>query len=151
MIGKKHGKATKPGYEITKNNKSQATTGVSAVEALVIVGVLVSGLFLIGSYPQSVLSQEQNMLGEGSGARNTITSANDTTTDSIVLGRNMTNATNDSGGSAAAGGNQSQIRLHLQEALSALRNNDTQGALMHLDIVLNTIGGGVQGNTTTTT
>jgi hypothetical protein len=41
------------------------------------------------------------------------------------------------------------VRLE-EEARTALQNNDTQGAMMHLDLALNTLGGaaGAQGNMT---
>jgi hypothetical protein len=43
--------------------------------------------------------------------------------------------------------------MHLEEVRTALQNNDTQGALMHLDLAFNTLGGaaGTQGNMTGTT
>jgi hypothetical protein len=53
----------------------------------------------------------------------------------------------------AAGGNMSEVRLHIEEARTALQNNDTQGAMMNLDLALNTLGGGAagaQGNMTST-
>ena len=52
----------------------------------------------------------------------------------------------------AAGGNMSEVRLQIEEARTALQNNDTQGAMMHLDLALNTLGGaaGAQGNMTST-
>jgi hypothetical protein len=58
------------------------------------------------------------------------------------------NATTTTGG--AAGGNQSEARMHLEEVRTALQNNDTQGALMQLDIAINLLGsgGGTQGNMT---
>ena len=46
----------------------------------------------------------------------------------------------------------SEVRLQIEEALTALQNNDTQGAMMNLDLALNTLGGaaGAQGNMTST-
>jgi hypothetical protein len=43
--------------------------------------------------------------------------------------------------------------MHLEEVRTALQNNDTQGALMHLDLAFNTLvgGAGTQGNMTGTT
>ena len=111
------------------------------ITGIIVTAGLLSGLFLIGGYQNPAVAQEQQNL--------TAPSSN-----SEVIGGSSNDTTTSTTGTAAQGGNttnQSEIRLHLQEALSALRNNDTQGALMHLDIVLNTIGGGgVQGNTTTT-
>ncbi|HJU34634.1 MAG TPA: hypothetical protein VJ695_05900, partial [Nitrososphaera sp.] len=118
-------------------NKPKDITAPFIAGIIVTIGVL-AGLFVIGSYQNPAVAQEQqDLTGPSSNSEVIGGSSNDTTTSTT--------------GTATQGGNttnQSQIRLHLQEALSALRNNDTQGALMHLDIVLNTIGGGVQGNTT---
>jgi hypothetical protein len=52
----------------------------------------------------------------------------------------------------AAGGTQSEVIMHLEEVCTALQNNDIQGALMHLDLAMNLLGGGgAQGNMTSTT
>jgi hypothetical protein len=51
----------------------------------------------------------------------------------------------------AAGGTQSEVIMHLEEIRTALQNNDIQGAMMHLDLALNLLGGGTQGNMTSTT
>jgi len=55
----------------------------------------------------------------------------------------------------AAGGTQSEVIMHLEEVRTALQNNDIQGALMHLDLAMNLLGGGggggAQGNMTSTT
>jgi hypothetical protein len=53
---------------------------------------------------------------------------------------------------AAGGGTQSEVMLHLEEVRTALQNNDVQGALVHLDLAMNLLGGGgTQGNMTSTT
>jgi hypothetical protein len=41
--------------------------------------------------------------------------------------------------------------LHLEEVRKALQNNDVQGAMMHLDLAMNLLGGSTQGNMTSTT
>lgn len=52
----------------------------------------------------------------------------------------------------AAGGDQSEVMLHLEEVRNALQNNDIQGAMTHLDLAMNLLGGGTtQGNMTSTT
>jgi hypothetical protein len=51
----------------------------------------------------------------------------------------------------AAGGTQSEVIMHLEEIRTALQNNDIQGALTHLDLAMNLLGGGAQGNMTSTT
>ncbi len=74
----------------------------------------------------------------------TITDNTTSITDSVLQGGNATTS------AAGAGGNQSDLRLHLEEARTALHNNDTQAALLHLDLILNTLGspGDTQGNMT---
>ena len=59
------------------------------------------------------------------------------------------------GTGAMAGGNEStsQIRMHVQEALSAARSGNLQAVIMHLNLALNALGGsgaGMQGNMTGT-
>jgi hypothetical protein len=110
---------------------------MSAIPAIGIVVaaslLLLSGLSTIGSY-HSVLAQQAMPQGGGINANITAGEGNATTTTT--------------GG--AAGGNQSEARMHLEEVRTALQNNDTQGALMQLDIAINLLGsgGGTQGNMT---
>jgi hypothetical protein len=68
---------------------------------------------------------------------------------SVFAQQNMTQG----GGNAtgAAGGNQSEVMMHLEEVRTALQNNDIQGALMHLDLALNILDADTQGNMTSTT
>ena len=47
---------------------------------------------------------------------------------------------------AGTGGNQSDVRMNLEQALMALQNNDTQSAMTYLDMALSALGG----NATTT-
>jgi hypothetical protein len=64
------------------------------------------------------------------------------------------NATSGTAG-GAAGKNQSttsEIRMYIEQACISLQNNDTQGALVQLNLALNALGGGsTQGSNTTTT
>ncbi len=118
------------------NNKAKQIAGIVMVGAIVTVALLLSGLSLIGSY-QSAIAQEETTAGTtGRGA----TTDNATTTmGGTAEGGNVTtNATT----TDAAEGNQSQIRMHIEEALTALQNNDTQGAIMQLDLALNALGSG---------
>ena len=103
---------------------SIAMAGIIAITAL-----LLSGLSLIGNYSQPAMAQQQNVTGGGGGGENATTTG------------------------AAGRGNQSEARFHIEEALTALQNNDTQSALTHLDLALNTLGGtgGTAGNVTTGT
>lgn len=111
------------------NNNDGRTKGIAApitMAGIVVAAALLSGLFSINSYYQPAIAQQQNMTGGAAGG----------------------NAT-----TGAAGGNMSEVRLHIEEARTALQNNDTQGAMMNLDLALNTLGGaaaGAQGNMTST-
>ena len=102
--------------------------------AIVTAALLLSGLSLITSY-QPVIAQ--NMTG-GGGA---------TTIDSA------TSATGENATTAGGGANQStsDVRMNIEQARMALQNNDTQGAMMYLDMALSALGGGTQGNMTSTT
>ena len=110
------------------NNNDGRTKGIAAaitMSGMVVAAALLSGLFSINSYYQPAIAQQQNMTGGAAGG----------------------NAT-----TGAAGGNMSEVRLQIEEARTALQNNDTQGAMMNLDLALNTLGGaaGAQGNMTST-
>jgi hypothetical protein len=104
----------------------------------IVVGVslLLSGLSLIGGSYHSVLAQ-QNMTEGGAGG-------NATTATGGAMGGNATTT-------GATGGNQSEVLMHLEEVRTALQNNDVQGAMMHLDLAMNLLGGGTQGNMASTT
>src|SRR5215212_3231601 len=118
------------------NSSNRAAKAMSAIPAIGIVVaaslLLLSGLSTIGSY-HSVLAQQAMPQGGGINANITAGEGNATTT------------------SGAAGGNQSEVLMHLEEVRTALQNNDIQGAMMHLDLAMNLLGGGTQGNMTSTT
>ena len=116
----------------SSNRAAKAMSAIPAIGIVVAASLLLSGLSTIGSY-HSVLAQQAMPQGGGINANITAEEGNATTT---------------TGG--AAGGNQSEARMQLEEVRTALQNNDTQGALMHLDIAINLLGsgGGTQGNMT---
>jgi hypothetical protein len=122
-----------------EKDKAKLTAGLAIARIIVISGLLLSGLTLISSYQQPVIAQ-QDMTGGGAG----------TTGGGTAEGGGIT-----VGNATTAGGNQttSQVRMHLEEARTALQNNDTETALMQLNLALNALGGtgGVQANTTTGT
>lgn len=128
------------------DNKTKPIADIAMAGIIVIAALLLSGLAFISSYQQPVIAQQQNMTAGSGGESVTEGGATTSITGSAPQGGNTT--TTD-----AAGGNQSELRMHLEEARTALENNDTQGALMHLDLALTTLGvtGGTQGNTTTGT
>ena len=102
---------------------------------------MLSGIALIGGYYQPITAQEQNMTGGAGSSGVTQGNATTSTTGSAIQGENVTTT-------GAARGNQSELILHLEEVRTALQNNDTESALMHLDIALNALGdsaGGTQG------
>lgn len=64
----------------------------------------------------------------------------------------MTGGGGNATSTGAGGGSQSEVMMHLQEVRKALQNNDVQGAMMHLDLAMNLLGGGgTQGNMTSST
>jgi len=119
----------------TSNNNRRAKAIAAMPIAGIVVGVslLLSGLSVIGGSYHSVLAQQAMPQGGGINANITAGEGNATTT------------------SGAAGGNQSEVLMHLEEVRTALQNNDIQGAMMHLDLAMNLLGGGTQGNMTSTT
>ena len=119
-----------------KNSKQIAAIPMAG--AIITAAILLSGLSLIGSYQQALA--QQNMTGTTGGA-----TTNDTAT-STMGGGNTTTV------GAEGNDSMSQVRMHLEEARTAIQNNDTQGALMHLDLAINAMGGAspIQGNLTGT-
>jgi hypothetical protein len=107
-----------------KKDRTKATVALPMAAAIVTAALLLSGVFLISSYQQPAIAQEQNMTEGGGG---------------ILEGGNATDAT------GAAGGNQSEVRTNLEQARMALQNNDTQGAMMYLDMALSALGGNATG------
>ncbi len=118
-----------------KKDRTKATVALPMAGAIVTAALLLSGVFLMSSYHLPVLAQEQNMTEGGGG----ILEGGNATGGGILEGGNATNAT------GAAGGNQSEIRTNLEQARMALQNNDTQGAMMYLDMALSALGGGAAG------
>lgn len=106
----------------SNNNRTAKAIAAMPIAGIVVAAsLLLSGLSLVGSYYPALA--QQNMTGGGGG-----------------------NAT-----TGAAGGDQSEVMLHLEEVRTALQNNDIQGAMTHLDLAMNLLGGGTQGNMTSTT
>jgi hypothetical protein len=129
MTEEQGSKSIKTAFLIDDNERAKPMAGIAMTGMIIITALLLSGLSLIDDYSQPAMAQQQNVTGGGGGG-----------------GENATTTT-------AAGGNQSETRFHIEEALTALQNNDTQSALTHLDLALNTLGGtgGTAGNVTTGT
>lgn len=152
---------------MVSDNRNNKTT-VLATLAPILLSLSVASLIAM-STPNYASAQglfeglEREQSGEGVvGAQPADTGAaplNDTTTaqpgdvqGSDGASTTMTgNATNATTTGAAAGETQSEVMLHLEEVRTALQNNDIQGAMMHLDLAMNVLSGGTQGNMTSTT
>jgi hypothetical protein len=137
-------------------NKAKAISTIPMVLIIVTSGLLSGLLYLIGSYYQTAIAQ-QDTTGRnattttgGRDAQSSSACAPTQTGGGTTTGGNATSST--AGG--AAEGNQSttlEVRMHIEQACIALQNNDTQGALMELNLALNALGGGsTQGNNVTT-
>jgi hypothetical protein len=115
-----------PDNRRNKNNRTaKAITAMPVAGIVIAASLLLSGLSLVSSYHPALA--QQNMTGGGGNATNATTTG------------------------AVTGGTQSEVMLHLEEVRTALQNNDIQGAMMHLDLAMNVLGGGTQGNMTSTT
>ena len=116
------------GIDVHNNNRrTKAIAAAIPMAGIVIAAALLSGLSLINSY-QPAIAQQQNMTG-GAGGNATTAGGNATT-----AGGNATTT-------GAAGGNQSEVRFHIEEARTAIEDDDDEAALMHLDLALNALGG----------
>ena len=109
-----------------KNNRTAKAITATPIAGIVIAAsLLLSGLSLVTSFHPALA--QQNMTGGGGNATNATTTG------------------------AVTGGTQSEVMLHLEEVRTALQNNDIQGAMMHLELAMNVLSGGAQGNMTSTT
>src|SRR3712207_2591252 len=116
MAEKKDGECIKRAFVTHENNNKARLTPVTAIAGITIISaLLLSGLSLISSHLQPVLAQQQNITnGDGAAGGDATTIGNTTsTTGSTAQGGNAT------GSAAGAGGNQSELRMHLEEARSA--------------------------------
>jgi hypothetical protein len=122
-------------------DRTKATAAIPIVGAIVTAALLLSGLSLICSSYQPAIAQQQDMTtGGGGGATTDSGTEGGTTGGATPQGGN---ATTTAGGAGGGGENDSlsQIRMHVEEARTALQNNDTQGVMMHLDLIYNAVGG----------
>jgi hypothetical protein len=136
-----------------KNRKIKPAAVLPMAGALIGAAILLSGLSLISSYDYHfAIAQQQNTTEESVGGAG---SGDVSTTDSNtgITGR----GTASQGGNAttiegAAGANlsTSELRTNLEQALTALQNNDTQTATMYLELTLGVLGGdgATEGNIT---
>jgi hypothetical protein len=129
-----------------KDRTKATAAAIPMVGAIVTAALLLSGLSLIGSSCQLAIAQQDMTTGGGSDTTTgggteggTTTGGGNATTDSATPQGG--NATTIAGGAGGGNDSMSQIRMHLEEARTALQNNDTQGAMMHLDLAYNALGG----------
>ena len=132
-----------------------------AISALLVLTVIAAG----NNYGVSVASGQLGQLQASGGNATTTTGTNATTTASACMtqtaGQNTTTSTlaGNTTGSATTTGNAatkaasqaaSEARMHIEEACKALKSNDTQAALMHLNLAITSLDK-IQGNMTATT
>jgi hypothetical protein len=98
-----------------------------------------------------LIVQQQNVTEEGGGG-GAATTGNNTTSNNTT---SATGGSTQGGNTTSAGGgtNQtaSELRMNLEQARTALQNNDTQSAMTYLDMALSAMGeggGGTQSNIT---
>jgi hypothetical protein len=137
-----------------KNRRTKPTAAIPVAGAVVIAALLLSGLSFVSNNNnyQPAIAQEQNVI-EGGGGGDGAAAASDNTT-SAIGGATQDGNTTTTGGASGANQSTSEVRMNLEQARIALQNNDTQSAMMFLDMALNTMdggGGGTQSNVTSTT
>jgi hypothetical protein len=133
--------------ESNGNNKkdTKAKAAIPMAGAIVTAAILLSGLSLIGGYQQPVIAAQHENMTETGG---TTGDGGAMTGGGATEGGNATTT-----GGAQGNDSMSEVRMHLEEARTAIQNNDTQGALMNLDLAINALGGasGAEMNMTGTT
>jgi hypothetical protein len=122
-------------------DRSKATGAIPMVGAIVTAALLLSGLSLICSSYQPAIAQQQDMTTGGGGATTDSGTEGGTTGGATPQGGNATTTAGGAGGGGGENDSLSQIRMHVEEARTALQNNDTQGVMMHLDLIYNAVGG----------
>ena len=120
-------------------DRTKAKAAVPMVGAIVTTALLLLGLSFISSSYQPAIAQQQDMTTGGGGATTDSGTEGGTTGGATSQGGNATTAA----GGAGEGGNDSlsQIRMHIEAVRTALQNNDTQGAMLHLELADNALGG----------
>ena len=122
-------------------DRTKAAHASPVVSAIVTTALLLSGLSLISSSYQPAIAQQQDMTTGGGGGGGTTTNSGTeggTTGGTSPQDKNATTAGGTGGGENDS---LSEIIMHIEEARTALQNNDTQSAMMHLDLIYNALGG----------
>ena len=119
-------------------DRTKAAHASPVVSAIVTAALLLSGLSLISNSYQTAIAQQQNMTTGGGG-----TTTNNGTEGGTTGGTSPQdgNATTVGGTGGGENDSLSEILMHVEEARTALQNNDTQSVMMHLDLIYNALGG----------
>jgi hypothetical protein len=128
-----------------KNTKPIAAADIVTAGVIVTAAIFLSGLLLVDSYQQPVLAQEQQEQQQNVTEIGAATGGGGMPDRAINTTRGDGGATQDGNapitGGAQGNDSMSEVRVQLKEAQTALQNNDTQRALMHLDLAVNAYGG----------
>src|SRR3712207_6146922 len=113
--------------------RSKAKAAIPMVAATVTMALLLLGIsFLSSNFQPTMAQQDTNTGGGGGGGTTTVNGTENGNTDGA-------------GGAGGAGEGEddslSQIRMHIESVRTALQNNDTQGAMLHLELADNALGG----------
>src|SRR5919107_5359688 len=106
------------------NRRTKPTAALPMTGAIVTAAILLSGLSLISNNInyQPAIAQQQN-LTEGGGGSDTTTDNTTSTAGGATQGGNATTA-----GGGGANQSTSELRMNLEQARTALQNNDTKSA-----------------------
>ena len=139
------------------NIRTKAITAFAIpIVGIIFAAAILSGfLSIVGSYPQVVLAQQQNMAGGTNATTSTAAGGGDEqsacTPTPTGGGQNSINGSTAVGASGGGGGNQSStsnVRMFIEQACTAARNNDMQGVMIQLTMALNALEAGTRDNLT---
>lgn len=145
------------GIDEGDNIRTKAITAFAIpIVGIIFAAAILSGfLSIVGSYPQVVLAQQQNLTGGTNATTSTEAvgggGQSACTPTQTGGGQNSTNGSTAAGASGGGGGNQSSasnVRMFIEQACTAARNNDMQGVMMQLTMALNALGAGTRENMT---
>jgi hypothetical protein len=130
-----------------KKHRTKSHSAIPMIGAIVTGVLLLAGLSLMGNYNVVTAQEMTETPGTEGAAPETECPAPGTVGPTAFGGTAETNATGVEGNDQ-----MSQVRMYLEEARTALQNNDTQTALTCLDQALNQLGAvtGTEANMTGT-
>jgi hypothetical protein len=115
------------------DTNSKGRHAALVVGATVIAAILLSGLLLTGAHQLAIA--QQNVTSGATISADEATTENATITTTIGGGNVTTNMT--TAGGEENQSSKSQVRMILEQVLTALQNRDTQSAIRYLDIAIN--------------